>query len=417
MTLEPTEYAATVCDLLEEEFPDLEIQHFEPESFFEGYFCEEGFIWGSDHFPVFFEEGRVINLETRGFYFLDHENLQFIPFPMDLAWGAVVFFIHKNGFVAEVDQHDGTFRPLFETPSPEEFKEFVKLYFHQGRLRLAECDRSPAVLEEIFVPFFQFPDDFNENFRKNRLVSFQWIKEEIDDHLEQGKVWLFAMTNMETQFHKMMRVIQDQMKPIPWDKYLFRREAEWRRRQSCALPGWDFALSLLDPVEGELTEERSNLIQKAQRLPEEAFTNWEEQTNLVPWSISYRYLGCEVPLIEDFFPFALKFSGAFFPKALEEKFNPSVHHQVVHAARHAFWGDPDYSLPCRLHLPPYLEQVEFVFLQEVASHNARTKAIDLTDKYGKIEEDHHHQLERQKMIWKRLQELEFEIGEQFEENS
>jgi len=63
MTLEPTEYAATVCDLLEEEFPDLEIQHFEPESFFEGYFCEEGFILGSDHFPVFFEEGWAVTVK------------------------------------------------------------------------------------------------------------------------------------------------------------------------------------------------------------------------------------------------------------------------------------------------------------------------------------------------------------------
>jgi hypothetical protein len=283
------------------------------------------------------------------------------------------------------------------------------LYFQQGRLRLEESNRDPAVLEEMFVPFFQFPDDFNENFRKNRLVPFEYIKEEIDEHVEKGRVWMFAMTKMESQFHKMIRVIQDQMKPVPWDKYLFRREMEWKRRESPALPGWDFALSLLDVVEGELTEERSDLIQKARSLPEEAFTSWEEHRNLVPWSISYRYLGCEVPMIEDFLPFALKFSGSFFPKAMEEKFNPSAYCQIVQVVRLAIWGDPNYSLPHRLELPPYSEQVESVFLQEVASHKARIKALDLADVGGVVSENHHDQLQKRKLLWERLQQLESDL--------
>lgn len=404
MNDQPEKYAEEVCNCLLKDFPDLEIQHAAPEDYFDGFFCDAGMPMGPEHYPIHLELGRVIHLEATGFHHFNHSKLVFEKAEKVGEFHFVPLFVHEDGFIAVVDDYYGHMHRLFETPNPEVLSEYLRLYFDEGREELGRKSDQPAKLERLLVPFFQFPDDFTTDYGKLPLVPFDQIKELIDAHLKDSHPWLLVMEDLQPQINELGEKIEKQ--PRNFERTDFTpAQYDPEDEDKISVNGWEFAAGLLIHENERRENERPQLIRQSRQLPEDAFTRWDTNPNLLQWSFPYYHLGGKLDWPPLYFPFALDLGGPVFRKSFEKNINPSLYIQLFDAIKQLFWGDPDYKLPIELKVPDYLEQVETAFIQECAIYKAPILVAEIMDNKEKNTDNHLDRLKERMEAWEKLQAL------------
>ena len=106
---------------LVEEHPNFEIQTFEPNHFFDGYFVEVGYPSDPSVFPVWDEPGTVLYVESQ------KRNLPSEAQSNEGEEGNYqVLFIHADGFLASVDHTDGHFEKICSTENLSILLEMIR---------------------------------------------------------------------------------------------------------------------------------------------------------------------------------------------------------------------------------------------------------------------------------------------------
>lgn len=375
----PEEIAEATCNYLLEEFPDLEIQHHDPEDFFDGYFCDAGMPFGPEYYPINFEMGRVINLEAKGFYDWSPADFEFHESAERDSFYSVVLFIHEDGFVAQIDDYSGHMHKLFKTPEAPLLAEYIKLYFEQGRQQLRDRNTQPAKIEQLYVPYFQFPDDFVTDYTRMPIVPIEHVEKQLKEHIEKGTPWLHAMEDLQPQINKLIREIEEEepefSKPARYD---FDDEDK-----GMTFTGKEFVLGMFMNGQKERENARPDLIKQARDIPSDCFIEQPDSVNFIYWSFPYYHLGGPLDWPQTYLPLIIEVSGPFFNKSMDPQLSPKHFDRVFSIIQKIYWGDPDYKLPLSVEMPGYLEQVSGSFRQEVMIYQApllAAKAMRMTTK-------------------------------------
>jgi hypothetical protein len=363
--MNPTELAEKTCELLEAEFPKIEIYTDDPDNFFDGFYGEVGFPVDPDYFEVWFEEGAVIGLEAKALYSWDSESCDFVAAESDDdEIGFVVLMLHADGNLYEVDQDYGHLNLLFKTPSLEHLVEYLKLFFLAGRDALRARAGQSESLNGLYIPFFQFPDDYEQDYNKMPVVAVDQVKPLIEEHLADGKRWLSAMGDLHEGIREAEnKVKEERILPSKFPAFL-------GEPKEGSMTGWEFAHALISAAQEENEKYRPKLLKYSQQVSaDQLIDNWKTLNHL-HWDYPTSPLSGDLQPDALSLPLLLEFSDSVFVPALEPSFNPTIYKQLFEAVKLAYWGDPAYRFPIQLDLPDYFEQVHNCFLQTVMVANA-----------------------------------------------
>lgn len=361
----PTQLAEQVCNILSERFPHLEFEHDDANDFFDGYYDVPGFPHTDLFTPVWFQEGRLVYWEAPKQYYWDSEALDFdAPDPEEDEVRINFLFIHDDDYIAAVDDHEGETHRLMATPDYNQLAAYIQLHFEAGRQQLQHIGamHTPAI-QQIAIPFFNFPDDFSQTYQTMPVVPVDSIRDIIFRHVSENKQWLFGMNDLSPELRKMMDAIETQ-KPnfeAPASDIQF-DENESETRQ---ITGKEFVYALTAAAQEQIEAERPNIIQDARALSPETF-DWDWQDNPhFEWNHPSSDLGGNDCTSYGHYPICLQLSASVFPPILSANLSQSTQADIFKIVSDHIQSSDVLEQPIPLDLPPYQEQVLNCFLQTI----------------------------------------------------
>lgn len=398
---EPKAIATELCRILGERFPDLEIQHSDPEVFFDGYFSEGGFPDHTNHFPVWAEPGQVVWLEEPGLHPWDPANLCFQD-PVPGRHDRLLLFIHGDGYTALVDPETGGLFELFPTPETETLAEVLKLFFAKGREDLGKRAHGTAAAIGVHVPYFRFPDDVSRDFCQMPVVPVELVRERLQEHVKYHLPWLGYLQNRDSF------VVPNATPPTTEKKATARIPDHWIQHFSKIADAFEAEQSKTRSAEPSIVppsgeKMRRQLIEASQKIAAEEFVSDWNGPHASKLPLSYAHFGGfyfspELPVV-------VLYTDQVFAPIIDRHYYPAAARQILKATiDHLKDGGPG-RFPQSIDLPPYPEQVEDYFIQSVLIHQTpilAQQAVRLEKTVGEAGESH---LERRRAIWTGIRRL------------
>lgn len=382
----PKELAKAVCKILSARYQedDYEFGHGNAEDFFEDYYdiglpCD---LYG-DFTPAWFQEGELLHWASPFPYFWDNDRFDFTG-PEGESERDVYcnfLFIHEDGSVSVVDDHDGRTYRLLRQPTAQELVAYAELFFKAGRERQIS-QKASAAITGVSVPFFHFPDDFSEDLTNMPVVPFQHLKDTIFRHVAEGKPWLFAMNDHTARLKRMEKSIESKESEanIRSEKPNSNIEIEMETEEGThSFTGEEFVYGMLAGAQQDIEKARPQLMADAANIPPEAF-NWEwQKENHHTQSYPYSHLANNESAPDEWLPLCLHLSEGVFAPFLQATYCRAAYQQVFKALTDYLTSIEAQSNPIPLDLPPYHEQVLNCFLQEACltqGPELATKALE-----------------------------------------
>lgn len=411
----PPKTAEAVCQILSARYPgdDYDFDHGDAEEFFETYYdiglpCDPY----ADFTPVWFQEGELLIITAPFPYFWDNSCFDFTgpegESESDLYCNFL--FIHTDGSVSVVDDHDGRTCRLLRNPSARELVAYSELFFKAGRERQrAIAQQTAAAITGVSVPFFHFPDDFSEDLTRMPVVPFKHLKDTIFRHLAEQKPWLFAMNDHTAHLKRMEKNIEARESEAnirgqePTSNIQIETETEDGAQ---SFTGEEFVFGMLAVAQEAIEKARPQLMADAANIPQEAF-NWNWQAdNHHTWSHPYRHLAGEASASDEYLPLCLQLSEAVFAPFLNPAYCRAAYQQVFKALTAYLTSIENHQARIALDIPEYHEQVLNCFLQGACltqGPELATKALEARpDSAG----GHRENLARRLKIIRQLQKPE-----------
>lgn len=407
----PQELAKDVCQILSARYPDddYEFDHGDAEEFFETYYDIglpfdplEGFT------SVWFQEGELIHWTAPFPYFWDNSCFNFTG-PEGESEQDVYqnfLFIHTDGSVSVVDDHDGRTCRLLRKPSARELVAYAELFFKAGRERQrAIAQGTAAAITGVNVPFFHFPDDFSEDLTRMPVVPFQHLKDTIFRHVAEHQPWLFAMNDHTACLKRMEKNIETRESEAnirgkePTSNIQIEMETEDGAQ---SFTGEEFVYGMIAGAQEAIEKARPQLMADAANIPPEAFNwNWQED-NHHTWGHPFSHLADDAPASEEYLPLCLQLSGSVFSPFLNPTYCRAAYQQVFKAliAYIKSIENDHGSIP--LDLPDYHEQVLNCFLQEACLTQGPELATEALEARPDSAVEHTENLKRRLNIIKHL---------------
>jgi hypothetical protein len=164
----------------------------DPSTFFDGFFCDAGFPVLPDIYPIWYHAGIVIYVEAMPPTRFDERVGRWIR--EGEGEYQRVFWVSDEGVFGEVSEENGRLTEFFPVSSPS----VVADYFDLLRSKKLLGDTKPKrkgfcpsdLIENVYVRFFQYPDDLTENYDELPWVNLSAVENLVTEHIEKNIQWM-----------------------------------------------------------------------------------------------------------------------------------------------------------------------------------------------------------------------------------
>lgn len=401
---DPETIALETCRILESQFPHLEISVNDPHDFFDGFFTDIGFPGHCGYHHVWREEGCVIYVEAPQIYWWEEDNMEFKPSDSETP-GMAIIFVHKDGHVCLVNDADGSLFQLFPTPHPQVLAEYLKLFFQEGRDDLDKKRAEQPSVTGVYVPFFQFPDDFSDEPFDMPLVPVALLRDTLMSRVTKNQLWLFEMEDSEAEIRKTLAEGRPEESSTSIEFF------DDTGSGTGPMSVWDFSLACDIRMQREREKNRPELMNLARTLSAEDFLRHRNHLHSSEWFANYGSLGGGSHYPPLLLPIMVTYNDRIFAPLMIDKFYQKGPRAIYSIVIKHIKGEQTLPFTITTELPPYRAQVENCFLQTVLTHQAPILAKRAMKLSTDPEEAAASRLEKRRVICQKIRELLSESAE------
>jgi hypothetical protein len=192
----------------------------DPSKFFDGFFCESGFPASPDYYPIWFDEGVVIYVDSAQTFVFDLDGGRWKKMSGTPCYR--VFWISESRILGEVDKSNGRVTEFFRVSSPNTAAEYIALLCGKQLERGSRENEHEVLVEDIvadsYVRFFRYPDDLSPRLEELPWVSTRSLAELVKLHVEKPIPWLdpFTMEFRLMEWRKKIKGETESAKTIRW---------------------------------------------------------------------------------------------------------------------------------------------------------------------------------------------------------
>jgi hypothetical protein len=164
----------------------------DPSAFFDGFFCEVGFPISPDVYPIWFDDGVIISIESAQTFVFDLDGGRWKKFNANPC--RRVFWIGETGMLGEVDDSNGSVTEFFPVFSPNTAAEYIAMLCGKQLERGSRPKDREVQIEDIvadsYVHFFRYPDDLSPRIEEMPWVSTGPLGELVNLYIDKSIRWL-----------------------------------------------------------------------------------------------------------------------------------------------------------------------------------------------------------------------------------
>jgi hypothetical protein len=164
----------------------------DPHNYFDGFFCEVGYPFSSDFYPIWSDNGVIISVELAQTFVFDLDGSRWKKLNDPPCHR--VFWISETGILGEVDNSNGRVTEFFPVSDPNTAAEYIAMICGKQLERGSRPKDREVQIKDIvadsYVHFFRYPDDLTHRIEEMPWVSTRPLGELVNLYIDKSVSWL-----------------------------------------------------------------------------------------------------------------------------------------------------------------------------------------------------------------------------------